>query len=396
MTANPEKIRPVRVLAFVEASWVSGPAKNLIALAQRAARVQDSASNVNLAFATFQRDLSPARNEFLLACRQAGVATYVIQERFAFDLKILAGVRDVIAAHNPDILQTHSVKSHFLLKLTGMYRRYRWIAFHHGYTWVNLKVRLYNQLDRLSLRSASRVVTVCSAFRADLEKCGVAPDRIIIRHNSVKPFLPPVEDRVRELRRSLGILPGTKVILSIGRLSREKGQSDLVKAFSFVYRNHSDAKLLLILVGTGPEYQSLKNMAENLNLADSVLFPGHQADVSPFYTIADVVVLPSHTEGSPNVLLEAMAAGLPIVSTAVGGVPEIVTSEKEALLVEKNDPISLARAIERLVGDEALRKRISSAARTTVSAYSPEEYFESIFSLYRNCMLEDVRHLAPR
>lgn len=382
----------MRVLAFVEASSVTGPAKNLIELAQRAAKSSNSEFTVDLRFATFLRDGSSERNEFLRACERGGVQAYGIRERFTFDPLVIRGIREVMATYNPDIVQTHSVKSHFLMKITGTYRRYRWIAFHHGYTWVNLKTQLYNQLDRLSLRSASKVVTVCSAFRVELENRGVAPERITIRHNSVKPFRPPLEGKIVELQRSMRISPGATVLLSIGRLSREKGQVVLVKAFSLIYQKNP--KVLLILVGTGPEDHALKRIAKALGVGDLVRFAGQQSDVSPFYSIADLMVLPSQSEGSPNVLLEAMAAGLPIVATAVGGVPEIVTTEREALLVRKNDPVALANAMERLLNDASLRKKISAAAQTTALAYSPEAYCEAIFSLYRNCIAENPDHLA--
>ena len=104
--------------------------------------------------------------------------------------------------------------------------------------------------------------------------------------------------------------------------------------------------------------------------------------------MANLVVLPSHSEGSPNVLLEAMSAGLPIIATAVGGVPEIVEHEKQALLVEKQNPSALARSIERLLDDPGLCAQLSVAARQSISAYSPEAYRDSILSLYQSCLAD--------
>jgi glycosyltransferase involved in cell wall biosynthesis len=381
--------RAIRVLAFIEASSLTGPAKNLIEFARRTAHHQQSSLRVNLAIATFYRGGSLGSNEFTLACQCAGVKLHVIQEQFAFDFSVIPAIRRLIAAYDPQIVQTHNVKSHFLMRLTRACQQRRWIAFHHGYTWSDLKVRLYNQLDRWSLPSASKVVTVCRQFATDLESIGISEQRIAIRHNSVNLFLPAAEDRVLELRRSLRIPDGTQVMLTVGRLSREKGQADLIEAVSLLRKEDRERQLRLVVVGDGPDSQRLKEAARTSEVADWIVFAGHQADVSPYYTMADLMVLPSHTEGSPNSLLEAMAAGLPIVATAVGGVPEIVITEKDALLVEKHNPAALARAIARVLRDGNLRRKISAAARNTAGAYSPAAYYDFMLSVYSNCLAAD-------
>ncbi|PYU24131.1 MAG: hypothetical protein DMG32_14615 [Acidobacteria bacterium] len=377
----------VRILDFMETASVSGPAKNVIAFAQRVGQT-NSPLRVNIAIATFHRSNSPASNEFTAACQQAGLDVHLIRERFLFDAAVIPAILRLIAAYDPDIVQTHSVKSHFLMRLSGMHLYRRWIAFHHGYTRTSLKNRLYNRLDRMSLPLATRVVTVCHPFASALEGIGVSPERIVIRHNSVRAFSPSTDDRVAQLRRTLGISTGTTVLLTVGRLSSEKGQCDLMQAMQLL-RNR---KLRLIIVGDGPDRQKLKDAARTLTLADSITFAGHQKDVTPYYTLADLMVLPSHTEGSPNCLLEAMAAGLPIVATAVGGVPEIVSAKNAAVLVESGNPAALAGAIARLLDDESLRSQISTAARSTASAYSPESYCAAMLSLYSDCLAEVPPH----
>jgi glycosyltransferase involved in cell wall biosynthesis len=392
-TANqPSPAKVVRVLDFMEASWLTGPAKNLIEFASRAVAAPQSALRASIAVATFHRSSSEASNEFTLACQQAGLNVHVIQERFAFDFTVISAMGKLIATYDPEIVQTHSVKSHLLMRLTGIYRRRPWIAFHHGYTWTDLKMRAFNELDRLSLPSASKVVTVCRPFAAALEDIGVRAERIVIQHNSVRPFVPAADDKVLELRRTHRISPGTQVLLHVGRLSREKGQIDLIEAVALLRKENSERKLCLIIVGDGPDSRKLEDAATASGVADWVVFAGHQADVAPYYTMADLMVLPSHTEGSPNTLLEAMAAGLPIVATAVGGILEIVIDGKDALLVEEHSPHALADGIARVLGDDNLRRQISGAARRTASTFSPEAYCDSMLSLYRSCLAEDFEH----
>jgi len=384
-------VRPIRVLAFIEArSPTTGPAKNLIEFACRAAGTPQSLVRANVTIATFHRGSGPISNDFVLACEKAGLEVHVLRERFLFDPAVLPAIRKLVAHCKPDIIQSHAVKSHFLIRLTAIHRKRPWIAFHHGYTWTSPRTRIYNHLDRWSLPSASKVVTVCRPFASALEKIGVHAERIVIQHNSVKAFSPDSDEEVFELRRKLGISVGTQVVLCAGRLSREKGQADLVEAAALLPRENKERKIRFILAGEGPDKQTLKDTTRSFRVEDWFIFIGHVPDLGPYYTLANLLVLPSHTEGSPNVLLEGMAAGLPIIATAVGGMPEIVTNEKEALLVERQNPMVLAEAIERLLSDANLQRKLAEAARQSVSAYSPTAYCDSILSLYQGCLAGTV------
>src|SRR6185295_16624779 len=130
--------------------------------------------------------------------------------------------RELANSVSPDIIQTHNVKSHFLCKLSKLDRRAPWLAFQHGYTDTDFKMAVYNQLDRWSLRSAQRVVTVCQAFTGKLRKFGVKPQRIRVLHNSVTApaVVDPVD--VEALRAKFGIAPAETIILTVGRFSEEK------------------------------------------------------------------------------------------------------------------------------------------------------------------------------
>jgi glycosyltransferase involved in cell wall biosynthesis len=132
-------------------------------------------------------------------------------------------------------------------------------------------------------------------------------------------------------------------------------------------------------------------LARERQVSESFRFPGLVADIAPYYGLANMLVLPSHSEGSPNVLLEAMAAGLPIVATAVGGVPEMVANEKEGLLVESRNAPALAQAIERLSGEESLRVQLGKEARSKSKSYTPVAYCESLLALYERCLAQSPR-----
>jgi glycosyltransferase involved in cell wall biosynthesis len=366
----------MRVLSMVETYSVSGTGKPVIEFACQAARSDLGLPKVEVTILTFTRE--QPETDFTRTVRAAGIGIEIVTERNRWDSGILRQLRSAVTRLEPDVLWTNGTKSHFLVKAAGLNRNIRWIAFHHGYTATDWLARTYNQLDRWSLRSADLVVTVCRPFADQLERRnGVARGRIRVQHMPVRPAPPVSESELAGLRRQLG-LGGERVLLSVGRLSREKGHADFLRALAHVREMEPALSFRALLVGDGPERRPLEALCSQLRLADVVWFLGHQREVRPYYALADLFVLPSHSEGSPNVLLEAMASNVPVVATSVGGVPEMAQAGVEALLVPKADPSALAREILRALKDPALAAGLVRSARAVVDRHSPEDFFRSM------------------
>jgi glycosyltransferase involved in cell wall biosynthesis len=243
---------------------------------------------------------------------------------------------------------------------------------------------LYNRLDRWSLPRANRVVTVCEAFAKELVNMGVPRARIHVQHNSIRPQPAVSAPETHVLRRKLGLNEGERLILGVGRLSKEKAQIDLLRAFKKLGDTRAEIKARLVIVGDGPERGPLEEAAASLGIGDRVVFTGEVKNVDVYYAAADLLVNPSHSEGSPYVLLEAMAAGLPMVATAVGGVPELIENNETALLVPASDPQAMADAIARVLSNEKLAGRLAENAGELVSTrLSPEAYARSLAEIYR-------------
>jgi glycosyltransferase involved in cell wall biosynthesis len=190
---------------------------------------------------------------------------------------------------------------------------------------------------------------------------------------------------IQILRKRLGLTKAERVVLSVGRLSREKAHLDLLEGFNRLRKTKPEISGKLIIVGAGPERPKLEAAAASLGCP--VIFTGEVSDVQAFYALADVFVLPSHSEGSPNVLLEAMAENVPVVATGVGGVPEMVENNESALLVPPNDPTSLAASIERVLTDRELAQRLTKNAALLVDTrYTPENYVRSLVEIYREVL----------
>jgi glycosyltransferase involved in cell wall biosynthesis len=368
-------LRRIRVISIMEADSVTGPAKNLIEFGRQAR------SEVELSVVAYLRS-AQRETAFIEAARDAGLHVDIVHESGRFDRSVSPKLRNLAAKHDPDIVQTHNTKSHFFLRASGIWRRRIWLAFHHGYVTTDLKMRAYHQVDRWSLRAATHVVTVCEPFVDELARRGIARERISVRHNSIRTPEPPGEAEVSRVRASLGCGAGTPVLLSVGRLSREKGHADLLGAMSILEQR--GLNFHLVIVGEGPERSPLEEEIRKRRLGPRVSLVGLQHDVRPYYALAEIVALPSHSEGSPNVLLEAMIHSRGIVATRVGGVPEIVSDGESALLVPPRDSERMASAIARLLKDGELRARLAARARSiALSEYSPESYCRSLIDLYQ-------------
>lgn len=373
--------RPIRVLAILDDTIVSGKVKPVLTLA-RSAREDGSGSRpLEISMLTFSR--SDDETELESSLREEGFIIDVVRERHRFDLRVFSQLRAIINRRRPDVLWTHGAKTHFLVRLAGFERTKPWAAFHHGYTTTNLAWRLYDQLDRWSLRGADCVMTACEAFAADLHaRLGIRSSRLSVHRSPIAANTSkPVCDIRDAFRRELGLVPDARLVLSVGRLSSEKGHADLIRAMVEVRRT-CDFQTMLLLVGDGPEEANLQKLCNQLGLEDSVRMLGYRRDVARCYEAADVFVLPSYSEGSPNVLLEAMDAGLPIIATDVGGVGEMIRHGENGLLVRARDVQGIARSIVELLTDAELRCALTAAARESLADYSPQRYYANIRALF--------------
>lgn len=373
----------IRIVSVVEATTVNAVAKITLEFFRTACELTEKNLDeqpIDGSIVTFARDSTD--NEFIQSVRAAGIRIDAIPERRRFDLGVIPALKSIIAQQQPNLVITQSVKSHFLMWRSRLWQKIPWIAYHHGYTTTDSKMRLYNRFDRWSLPKADLVMTVCEAFAQELASVNkVSRERIRVQHNPIRPGPKSNPSDVQALRERWGIADHERVILSVGRLSKEKAHADLILAFQQLCETSTDFKL--IIVGDGPEHSSLEAAA--LPSGKRIVFTGQIGDVQTFYAMADVFVLPSHSEGSPNVLLEAMAAEVPVVATAVGGVPEIVENENSALLTLPGDPSAMARAIDRLLNDLELGARLKrKAAELVVKNHSPQQYFRSLVQTYSN------------
>lgn len=219
---------------------------------------------------------------------------------------------------------------------------------------------------RLMCRAATRTIAISRAVAAPLP----CPDRTIIIHNGVDlaEFTP--EGDTTQLRSALGTSPGVPLVGIVGRVWPWKGQADFLRAAALVARAHPDACFLVVgdaVFATDHDYLGeLRALAAGLGIDERVHFTGYRTDVPRIMAALDLVVHCSRAEPFGRVLIEAMAAGRPVVAYADGGVPEIVVDGTTGLLAPPGDVAALAQAIDRLLHDRQLRERMGRAGRARV------------------------------
>ncbi|NOY74350.1 MAG: glycosyltransferase family 4 protein, partial [Kiritimatiellaeota bacterium] len=252
--------------------------------------------------------------------------------------------------------------------------------------------------ERAAGKRADFLTVLSERERRSAASLSLAPEsriKVVPNGIDVAGFAVDASSRM-EARKKMG-LDNEFVVVSVGRLSSEKGHLVLLDAFA-KFAATAGRGVRLVIVGDGPEMERLKRLAAELAHVDcdisadefgNVFFAGYSRDIRGFLASADLFVLPSLYEGFGIVLLEAMAAGVPVVASKTGGVPEIVADGVNGLLVEPGDPDALSEAMERLVGDDALGRELSDNAKREVEDYSIDKMLDGYFDLYDICFSSD-------
>jgi glycosyltransferase involved in cell wall biosynthesis len=371
--------RAGKVLILLAADRLTGPAKGLFQFFRHAGETP-----WEFILGLFHLRGAGPVSECAQAADRLGVPYLILDQRRRFDPGLVRRAYRTVRSRGITLLQSHSYKGHLLALLLRPLTGLPWVAFAHGWTDEDRRIRLYNRLDFRLLRYPDRIVAVSDSVRRRLEARGVPPTRITVVPNAVE-----IGDANRPLddtgwRGSLGIPAGTSVISVVGRLSPEKGQDVFLEACHFA--RHKDAQFVAVFVGEGPWESDLRTKASALGLESRVRFVGHCGDVAPVYAASDMIVIPSRSEGLPNVLLEAMAFGKAVVATCVGGIPEVLSDRINGLVVPPEDPVRLADAMVGLLADRQLRCALGERARVDAGNFSPQTRVERILSVYASAV----------
>lgn len=290
--------------------------------------------------------------------RSAGVQTIELGLHNRMDWKALIRLRQIWKTGRPDLVHTHLYHAGIVGRIAAHMMGIRLVVVHqHGAEGTRSYWRTL--ADRILSPLVSQYVTTCQAVASILrQREGISPTKISVIYNGID-----CPDPTTTITKNIpdDQLSKPLTIISVGRLVPEKGHITLIEALANMKMNPKQIRL--ILLGDGELRTELVERSIQLGIDGLVNILGTRRDIQQQLSNADIFILPSDWEGISMALLEGMAAGLPVVATAVGGTPEVVVENATGILIPPRDPMALAQALSKLINDPGLRMRMGTAGR---------------------------------
>ena len=382
-------IRPLRIVHAIARLNVGGAARNVIELAAeqrsrghdvlvvagRIARGEDSMEYLADQLAVPVRRLPALRREVSPA----------------HDLAATAELRSVVRAVHPHVLHTHTSKAgatgRLAALLCGRGRPPVVVHTYHGHVLRGYfdagRERAFRTIERALAPHATALLAVSPEVRDDLVAIGVADATrfAVVRYGFDLAPVPDPEEARRALREEVGAGEGAFVVGFAGRLTAIKRPLDLVRTLHALREDGVDG--LLVVVGDGPDREPVERLAAELGVADRCRLLGFRPDMRRLYPGFDALLLASANEGTPVVAIEALAAGLPVVATDVGGTASVVREGVSGFLAPAGDVAALAGRLAELARRPRLRARLGAAGAADMRArFATERMADDVDRLY--------------
>lgn len=294
------------------------------------------------------------------------VPQYNFNFKSLYDVSELLRLLIFLRKYKPDTVISNLFFTNTIIKLAKIFYRDFNLFIREGNVFVkhSLKAKLF---DRVTQYMARGYITNAAAIKKDMiEKIGIHPRKIKVIYNGVDPqsFREPAISREKK-RKSLGIPEGAFVLLNVGSMnSEQKGQKYLLGALAKIPK---EEKVIVVFVGDGQLRNKFTMYAQGLGVSGVTFFLGNRNDIKELRHASDMFVFPSIWEGMPNALLDAMASGMPIIATPVGGISEVIKDGESGIFVSPGDVSGLADAILRLKNDASLCKVLGNNATKAIS-----------------------------
>ena len=374
----------IRVLHAITRLTLGGSSENTIA---SCVALDEAGYECTLAASFRESDASSLVDARRRGCRVVDLQALGREVALIADLTALAQILRLIRRERPAIVHTHTSKAGFIGRLAAVIARVPAVIHQpHGHVFYGYysprRTAVFTELERQAARWTDRIITLTDRGAAEHLARGIGR---AAQYAAVPSGVPTAELRAgaparSEARVRLGLDPAAFVVVGLGRLVPIKGFDLLVRALPAVVAQIPSAQVLL--VGEGAERARLGGIARSLGVTERLRMTGEIMDVTTHLAAADVLAVPSRNEGMGRVIVEAMALRIPVVATAVGGIPDVVTDGECGRLVVPDDVDALAAALIELGRDDALRRKLGEAAEVRAESFSASVASEKLLAVY--------------
>lgn len=297
------------------------------------------------------------------------------------DFRIVSRLREVIQQYQPAIFHGHDYKSNLLGLMVRRQHPMKLITTVHGWVQRTWKTPLYFFVDKQCLRRYDHVVCVSRDLHDDCQRLCIPEHRLSLIDNAIALDDYQVKLSQAEAKKTLGFPVDEPLLAAVGRLSDEKAFDRLIDAANQLQQ--SGLKLNLAIAGEGASAEKLQRQIEQLGAGNRIRLLGFVADPRNVYRAADLYVLSSLREGLPNVVLEAMTMNVPVLSTHIAGMPDLIEHGVNGWLVEPGSTGAIREGIDSLINDPSKREQLAVAGRQTIEArFSFQLRMQRITELY--------------
>lgn len=346
------------IVHLMASPFFGGPERQMVGLARHLPASYESA------FLSFAE--GGACRALLEQARAHGFEAVALEHNYPHLQRAAREIAGHLRRLNADVLCCSGYKPDIIGWLAARRAGIPAVAVSHGWTAATLKVRLNEALDRRVLRWMDHVACVSAAQAVKVRRAGVPPERVTVIRNAIDAVARAPDPIDQHRLREFFATPPERIVGAAGRLSPEKGFDQLVEAAAIVRR--TDPGVGFVVFGDGPLRAALTQQIAGRGLQDRFILAGFHTDLEAFLPHLHLLTLPSYTEGLPVIVLEALAAGTPVVATAVGGTPEVIEDGVSGYLVPAGDPAALARRIRDVLRDDDRRRELGRRGRARVQS----------------------------
>jgi glycosyltransferase involved in cell wall biosynthesis len=352
-------VRRIKVLDLRDTHEIGGPGKTIL---ETYRAIDHSRFDVQLGLFRSPEDHSDT--PFLTAAREIGMPIHEVRAHGPYDPRLAWRLAGLVRDQGFDIVHPHEGSSDIVTYAMLAIHRVPIVTTAHGFIGNSAKQRFMVWLDKRVMRGFDRVIAVSGKMQRDLIAAGVPASKVTLLHNAIVLEKYRRSSETGALDAVVGRTVPRPALVCIGRLSPEKGHADLVDALTKVAA--TGRRITAVFAGDGPSRTDLTARIAAAGLQDWIHLPGYVQQPARLLQDADLMVLPSHTEGLPNAALEAFAMEVPVLATRVGGTPEVVTDGETGRLVPPHSPESLAAGIISFLDDPATWRGFTQQARRVV------------------------------